>query len=126
MLLPLLGVAWVTGPLMSATDSMVIEYIFAVTNSLQGVFIFIVYCVMDNEVRAAKQRWSAKKLNVALHTDSNPSNQKRDPQTNMTTVKTGQVASSRQAKVAWGKPLTKPVEAFKEETLPSQHETSSG
>ncbi|XP_071944567.1 adhesion G-protein coupled receptor D1-like [Antedon mediterranea] len=52
-LVPILGVTWIFGPLMAVTDgSPFMQYLFVILNSLQGVFIFIVYCLLDNEVQA--------------------------------------------------------------------------
>ncbi|XP_033116912.1 adhesion G protein-coupled receptor L2-like isoform X2 [Anneissia japonica] len=114
MLLPLLGIAWVTGPLLTATDSIVIEYIFVITNSLQGVFIFIVYCVMDNEVRAASKRWIAKKRSVALHT-----NRSSNTQPKVATIETtGGVSNNvvrRPPIKAWAERRNKSSDLFEEE-----------
>lgn len=49
--IPILGITWVFG-VMAFNESLVaFQYIFAITNSIQGVLIFILYCVVNNEVR---------------------------------------------------------------------------
>ncbi|XP_071839225.1 uncharacterized protein [Apostichopus japonicus] len=55
--LPLLGLTWLFG-LLTAIDSTVVvfEYLFVIFNSLQGVFIFVLYCVLNDEVRKSLQK----------------------------------------------------------------------
>ncbi|KAJ8030847.1 Adhesion G protein-coupled receptor L3 [Holothuria leucospilota] len=55
--LPLLGLTWLFG-LLTAIDSttVVFEYLFVIFNSLQGVFIFVLYCVLNDEVRKTLQK----------------------------------------------------------------------
>ncbi|KAK7481932.1 hypothetical protein BaRGS_00026840 [Batillaria attramentaria] len=53
----LLGVTWVFGLLsIDDTSQVVFNYLFAVFNSLQGLFIFLFYCVFNKNTRAAWQR----------------------------------------------------------------------
>ncbi|NWU27936.1 AGRD2 protein, partial [Dyaphorophyia castanea] len=59
VLLPVLGLTWVCGVLVHL--SIVWAYVFIVLNSLQGLYIFLVYAVYNSEVRNAIQRMKDKK-----------------------------------------------------------------
>ncbi|NXH82393.1 AGRD2 protein, partial [Edolisoma coerulescens] len=59
VLLPVLGLTWVCGVLVHL--SIVWAYVFIVLNSLQGLYIFLVYTVYNSEVRNAIQRMKDKK-----------------------------------------------------------------
>ncbi|XP_061176826.1 uncharacterized protein LOC133185543 isoform X2 [Saccostrea echinata] len=50
-LLPVLGITWVFGILSINEDLIVFQYLFAVFNSLQGLFIFLPNCVFNKKVR---------------------------------------------------------------------------
>eukprot|EP00054_Salpingoeca_dolichothecata_P028004 m.209296 g.209296 ORF g.209296 m.209296 type:complete len:1563 (-) comp26099_c1_seq1:290-4978(-) len=51
----LMGITWLFGILALGDASIVFQYIFAISNTLQGLFIFIFHCLMDpvlkNEIR---------------------------------------------------------------------------
>ncbi|XP_077981244.1 adhesion G protein-coupled receptor L3-like [Glandiceps talaboti] len=49
-LLCLLGVTWVFGMMYVDSSTMVMAYIFTILNSLQGIFIFIFHCLMDEKI----------------------------------------------------------------------------
>ncbi|XP_032702784.1 adhesion G-protein coupled receptor D1 isoform X2 [Lontra canadensis] len=53
VLLPILGTSWVFGVLAVNGQALAFQYIFAVLNSLQGLFIFLFHCLLNSEVRAA-------------------------------------------------------------------------
>ncbi|NWX16408.1 AGRD2 protein, partial [Aegotheles bennettii] len=59
VLLPVLGLTWVCGVLVHL--SIVWAYVFIVLNSLQGLYIFLVYALYNSEVRNAIQRMKDKK-----------------------------------------------------------------
>ncbi|NXO09921.1 AGRD2 protein, partial [Oriolus oriolus] len=59
VLLPVLGLTWVCGVLVHL--SIVWAYVFVVLNSLQGLYIFLVYAIYNSEVRNAIQRMKDKK-----------------------------------------------------------------
>lgn len=48
--MPLLGVTWLFGMLTFHTNLTVFKYLFTICNSLQGVFIFIFHCLLDQKV----------------------------------------------------------------------------
>ncbi|XP_073235134.1 uncharacterized protein [Porites lutea] len=64
MLMHLLGTTWVLGLLSVNSDTVVFQYLFAIVNSLQGLFIFACHCIGNSEVRTAltklKNRHSTK------------------------------------------------------------------
>ncbi|XP_037673149.1 adhesion G-protein coupled receptor D1 [Choloepus didactylus] len=53
VLLPILGTSWVFGVLAVNEQALVFQYVFAILNSLQGLFIFLFHCLLNSEVRAA-------------------------------------------------------------------------
>ncbi|NXF70812.1 AGRD2 protein, partial [Sclerurus mexicanus] len=59
VLLPVLGLTWVCGILVHL--SIIWAYVFIVLNSLQGLYIFLVYAIYNSEVRNAIQRRKDKK-----------------------------------------------------------------
>ncbi|XP_033123619.1 adhesion G protein-coupled receptor L3-like [Anneissia japonica] len=56
VLLPILGVTWVFGLFAIGSATLPFQYIFSILNSLQGLFIFIFYCLMNSEVRSSFER----------------------------------------------------------------------
>ncbi|XP_054645830.1 adhesion G-protein coupled receptor D2 isoform X2 [Dunckerocampus dactyliophorus] len=63
VLLPILGLTWLCGVLVPF--SIVMAYIFILLNSLQGLFIFLIYGVYNTEVRSTVNR--IKERRKALH-----------------------------------------------------------
>ncbi|XP_072023642.1 uncharacterized protein [Amphiura filiformis] len=60
ILMPLLGITWVFGVLQfDQTSAIVFSYLFNIGNGLQGVFVFITQCLLDDDVKAyLKQKTS--------------------------------------------------------------------
>jgi len=50
VLMPLLGITWVFGLFSVNAKTVVFQYLFAIVNSLQGLFIFAFHCVGNTEV----------------------------------------------------------------------------
>jgi len=50
VLIVLLGPTWAFGLFYINTHSIVMAYVFTVLNSLQGVFIFVFHCLMNEKV----------------------------------------------------------------------------
>ncbi|XP_022793709.1 adhesion G protein-coupled receptor L1-like isoform X1 [Stylophora pistillata] len=61
VLLPLLGLTWVFGLLAINKDTIAFQYLFAILNSLQGLFIFAFHCIGNTEVRVAYKRLHEKR-----------------------------------------------------------------
>ncbi|BFZ09487.1 hypothetical protein BsWGS_12526 [Bradybaena similaris] len=68
VLSPLLGVTWVFGVLSVSKETVVFQYLFAIFNSLQGLFIFICYCLLTPQVRdgfkAMRRKYRARSFDT--------------------------------------------------------------
>ncbi|XP_060605833.1 adhesion G protein-coupled receptor L3-like [Ruditapes philippinarum] len=53
VLLPVMGVTWVTGLFYVNEDTNWIQYLFATVNSLQGLVIFVFHCVLNKQIQRA-------------------------------------------------------------------------
>lgn len=73
VLLPILGLTWLFGILVPF--SIVMAYIFIILNSLQGLFIFLIYGVYNTEVRSTVNRIKERRkaLNFSNVVSSRPS-----------------------------------------------------
>lgn len=73
VLLPILGLTWLFGILVPF--SIVMAYIFIILNSLQGLFIFLIYGVYNTEVRSTVNRIKERRkaLNFSNGASSRPS-----------------------------------------------------
>ncbi|MGH0146420.1 UNVERIFIED_CONTAM: hypothetical protein FKN15_050664 [Acipenser sinensis] len=73
VLLPILGLTWLCGVLVPF--SIVMAYIFVLLNSLQGLFIFLIYGVYNTEVRSTIDRIKERRraLNFSNCANSRPS-----------------------------------------------------
>ncbi|XP_074490677.1 adhesion G protein-coupled receptor D2 isoform X1 [Sebastes fasciatus] len=73
VLLPILGLTWLCGVLVPF--SIVMAYIFILLNSLQGLFIFLIYGVYNTEVRSTVKRIKERRkaLNFSNCASSRPS-----------------------------------------------------
>uniref|UniRef100_A0A2K5WL34 Adhesion G protein-coupled receptor E2 n=1 Tax=Macaca fascicularis TaxID=9541 RepID=A0A2K5WL34_MACFA len=54
----ILGCTWCLGILQVGPAARVMAYLFTIINSLQGVFIFLVYCLLSQQVREQYRKWS--------------------------------------------------------------------
>lgn len=65
VLIPLLGVTWLFGLLVFATHSVEFQYLFALSNTMQGFFIFLLHCLFNSEIRKnfmrKKETWKSIK-----------------------------------------------------------------
>ncbi|XP_039177544.1 adhesion G-protein coupled receptor D2 [Crotalus tigris] len=77
VLLPVLGLTWVCGILVHL--SITWAYIFIMLNSLQGLYIFLVYALYNSEVRNAIQRMREKKKALSFTNCSHPVNYLSSP-----------------------------------------------
>ncbi|XP_038234268.1 adhesion G protein-coupled receptor E3-like isoform X3 [Dermochelys coriacea] len=53
----ILGCTWSLGLLQTKAAAMVMAYLFTIINSLQGAFIFLVHCLLNQQVREEYKRW---------------------------------------------------------------------
>ena len=55
----LLGLTWVFAIFAVGRASLVFQYLFSIFNSLQGLFIFIFYCLLKKDVKDIwRQKWT--------------------------------------------------------------------
>ncbi|XP_034648726.1 adhesion G protein-coupled receptor E5 [Trachemys scripta elegans] len=52
-----LGTTWIFGLFQFNQHSLVVSYIFTILNSLQGLFIFLLHCLLKKQVRDQYRRW---------------------------------------------------------------------
>ncbi|XP_057575733.1 adhesion G protein-coupled receptor E2-like, partial [Hippopotamus amphibius kiboko] len=53
----ILGCTWCLGILQVGWAAHIMAYLFTIINSLQGVFIFLVYCLLSQQVREQYRKW---------------------------------------------------------------------
>ena len=51
IIMPVLGFAWTFAILDFFFDELALKYLFAIFNSLQGLFIFLFHCLLNKQVR---------------------------------------------------------------------------
>jgi len=56
VILPLLGITWLFGLLNFSSSTVAFKYLFAITNSLQGLMIFIFHCLLNKQIQDAIKR----------------------------------------------------------------------
>ncbi|XP_062976563.1 adhesion G protein-coupled receptor E5 isoform X2 [Elgaria multicarinata webbii] len=56
----ILGTTWVFGLFQFSEHTLVMSYLFTISNSLQGLFIFLLHCVLKKQVRDDYYRWFCK------------------------------------------------------------------
>ncbi|XP_072046576.1 uncharacterized protein [Amphiura filiformis] len=66
VLLPIFGITWTLGLIAVNSETIMFIYLFAIFNSLQGVFIFVVYCILNAEVRMAWRKKKAEDQKIEL------------------------------------------------------------
>ncbi|XP_069864500.1 adhesion G protein-coupled receptor E1 isoform X1 [Dipodomys merriami] len=57
----ILGCSWILGIFQIGPVASVMAYLFTITNSLQGAFIFLIHCLLNRQVREEYRRWITKK-----------------------------------------------------------------
>ncbi|XP_065432216.1 adhesion G protein-coupled receptor E5 isoform X4 [Chrysemys picta bellii] len=53
----ILGTTWIFGLFQFNQRTLVVSYIFTILNSLQGLFIFLLHCLLKKQVRDEYRRW---------------------------------------------------------------------
>ncbi|EDV19310.1 uncharacterized protein TRIADDRAFT_62264 [Trichoplax adhaerens] len=69
ILTPVLGLTWSFGCLLLLWDSPFVQYLFAITNSLQGLCVFLVYCLFNHNVQEAYQKYRNHSKKLAISSD---------------------------------------------------------
>ncbi|XP_052770050.1 adhesion G protein-coupled receptor L3-like isoform X3 [Mya arenaria] len=68
VLLPVFGITWLFGVFAVNRETSVFQYLFVIFNSLQGLLIFIVQCILDRKVQEAFKarltRWFATEVSA--------------------------------------------------------------
>ncbi|WAR16328.1 AGRL3-like protein [Mya arenaria] len=68
VLLPVFGITWFFGVFAVNRETVVFQYLFVIFNSLQGVLIFVVQCILDRKVqevfKARRARWHAPEVSI--------------------------------------------------------------
>uniref|UniRef100_A0ABM0MCP0 Probable G-protein coupled receptor 133-like n=1 Tax=Saccoglossus kowalevskii TaxID=10224 RepID=A0ABM0MCP0_SACKO len=82
MLQPLLGLTWLFGAFAVNAETLVFQYLFIIFNALQGVFIFILHCAMNEDV---KQAFLKKRRVKHSHDSATMSLSMRDTSSTMAT-----------------------------------------
>ncbi|XP_064646701.1 uncharacterized protein LOC135499704 [Lineus longissimus] len=72
ILVPLLGLTWVFGVFAVNNSTIIFQYLFTIFNSLQGLFIFIVHCLMNKQLQKI---WCKKRLEKSSKTSKSHSSQ---------------------------------------------------
>ncbi|KAH3730495.1 hypothetical protein DPMN_056485, partial [Dreissena polymorpha] len=70
VLVPLMGVSWILGIFYINDDLFFMQYLFAICNGLQGVFIFIFHCLLNKKVRQALKRDASRREILRSATES--------------------------------------------------------
>ncbi|CAL1534942.1 unnamed protein product [Lymnaea stagnalis] len=80
ILSPILGLAWIFGVLSVNEDTVVFQYLFAIFNSLQGLFVFIFQCLLQHQVKdgfkAMRRKHYAKSMDSGQRVVSGSSQSK--------------------------------------------------
>ncbi|XP_048473783.1 adhesion G protein-coupled receptor E2-like [Rhincodon typus] len=66
-----LGITWIFGIFHFNESTNFLSYLFTIINTLQGLFIFMVYCISNRQVRDEVRKWFIK---TSTHSTSNTSN----------------------------------------------------
>ncbi|XP_075758340.1 adhesion G protein-coupled receptor E5 isoform X2 [Pelodiscus sinensis] len=53
----ILGITWMVGMFQFSQHTLVFSYVFTILNSFQGLFIFLLHCLLKQQVRDEYRRW---------------------------------------------------------------------
>ncbi|XP_035888261.1 adhesion G protein-coupled receptor E2-like [Phyllostomus discolor] len=65
----ILGCTWCLGILQVGPAAQAMAYLFTIINSLQGVFIFLVYCLLSQQVREQYRQWFKRVRKIKTDSD---------------------------------------------------------
>uniref|UniRef100_A0A8D0BBJ9 Adhesion G protein-coupled receptor E5 n=1 Tax=Salvator merianae TaxID=96440 RepID=A0A8D0BBJ9_SALMN len=63
----ILGTTWVFGLFQFSEHTLLMSYIFTILNSLQGLFIFLLHCLLKKQVREDYYRWFCQSRHDKAH-----------------------------------------------------------
>ncbi|KAH3691872.1 hypothetical protein DPMN_191050 [Dreissena polymorpha] len=66
VLVPLMGVSWILGIFYVNESASFMQYVFAVCNGLQGVYIFVCNCVLNEKVKDGFKREKIRRLSKSM------------------------------------------------------------
>ncbi|KAJ7332869.1 hypothetical protein JRQ81_015049 [Phrynocephalus forsythii] len=93
----ILGVTWFLGLFQFGPQADVMAYLFTITNSLQGIFIFLVHCLLNQKVRETYRRWICCNKDIKL-----PVTEMTLSSVPISTPKESEQSTVQQRKVEWG------------------------
>ena len=79
ILMPIFGATWLFGVLAVNEQLIMFQYVFTVVNSLQGVYIFICYCLLNNDVKREYGRIKNKSTYVSYSSSEPISSSTQQP-----------------------------------------------
>ncbi|XP_040270594.1 adhesion G protein-coupled receptor E3-like [Bufo bufo] len=99
----ILGCTWGFGFFQFINGSLVISYIFTICNSLQGVYIFLVHCVFNYQVRQEYKKLSckARKPGKLSMDDSTPNNVTKSITLTEISKPVSSEKTTAEAKITW-------------------------
>ncbi|XP_023603001.1 adhesion G protein-coupled receptor E2-like [Myotis lucifugus] len=65
----ILGCTWCLGILQVGPAAHAMAYLFTIINSLQGVFIFLVYCLLSQQVREQYRKWLKRVRKIQVESE---------------------------------------------------------
>ncbi|XP_052218375.1 adhesion G protein-coupled receptor L3-like [Dreissena polymorpha] len=66
VLVPLMGVSWILGIFYVNESASFMQYVFAICNGLQGVYIFVFNCILNRQVRNGFKMESIRRRNKSM------------------------------------------------------------
>ncbi|XP_048473781.1 adhesion G protein-coupled receptor E1-like [Rhincodon typus] len=66
-----LGITWILGLFHFNESTNFLSYLFTIINTLQGLFIFVVYCISNRQVRDEVRKWFIKSSTPSTSNTSN-------------------------------------------------------
>ncbi|KAH3802205.1 hypothetical protein DPMN_155878 [Dreissena polymorpha] len=99
VLVPLMGVSWILGIFYVNASAVFMQYLFALFNGLQGLFIFIFHCIFNQQVRTALRNEYNKRENfksIERSTSQKTSKYKKSAKSNFQTNSENVSSTSQQ------------------------------
>ncbi|WAR07986.1 AGRD1-like protein [Mya arenaria] len=79
ILIPVFGLTWIFGVFAINEATLVFQWLYVILNTLQGVMIFVVKCVMDRKIRKEfLECWRRRTRDVSGFSSSIPNKVSKD------------------------------------------------